>query len=135
LDNEALTVEAMKQGAQDYLIKGEVDARRLLRPLRYAIERKTMEEALFMEKERALATLNCIGDAVACMDISGQILTPQSGRGRDGRPVATEVAGPCLRFSVHPERHQACNHPECDEDGGWRKPNLASAVELYPHPV
>ena len=32
-----------------------------------------MEEALFVEKERAQVTLNCIGDAVVCTDISGKI--------------------------------------------------------------
>jgi diguanylate cyclase (GGDEF)-like protein/PAS domain S-box-containing protein len=89
LDDEALAVEAMKEGAQDYLIKGEIDARRLLRSVRYAIERKTMEEALFVEKERALATLNCIGDAVACTDISGQITFLN--------PVAKEMTGQSLR--------------------------------------
>ena len=35
--------------------------------------RKDMEEALFAEKERAQVTLNSIGDAVACTDISGNI--------------------------------------------------------------
>ena len=33
-------------------------ARGLLRSLRYAIERKAMEEALFVEKERAQVTLD-----------------------------------------------------------------------------
>ncbi len=32
-----------------------------------------MEEALFVEKERAQVTLNCIGEAVACTDSSGDI--------------------------------------------------------------
>jgi diguanylate cyclase (GGDEF)-like protein/PAS domain S-box-containing protein len=58
---------------QDYLIKGEIATRGLLRALRYAVERKAMEEALFAEKERAQVTLKCIGDAVACTDISGNI--------------------------------------------------------------
>jgi diguanylate cyclase (GGDEF)-like protein/PAS domain S-box-containing protein len=31
------------------------------------------EEALFVEKERAQVTLNCIGDAVICTDISGNV--------------------------------------------------------------
>jgi DNA-binding response OmpR family regulator len=66
LDDEALAAQALHEGAQDYLIKGQVDARGLLRAPRYAIQRKTMEEALFVEKERAQVTLNCIGDAVAC---------------------------------------------------------------------
>ena len=45
LDDERLAVEALQEGAQDYLIKGEIDARGLRRALRYAIERKTLEAA------------------------------------------------------------------------------------------
>ena len=73
LDDEALAAHALQEGAQDYLIKGEIATRGLLRALRYAVERKAMEEALFAEKERAQVTLKCIGDAVACTDISGNI--------------------------------------------------------------
>ena len=36
-------------------------------------EQKVLEEALYVEKERAQVTLNCIGDAVACTDMSGNI--------------------------------------------------------------
>src|SRR5580698_10374842 len=73
LDDESLAAQALQVGAQDYLIKGQLEARWLLRALRYAVERKTMEEALFVEKERAQVTLNCIGDAVICTDIAGNI--------------------------------------------------------------
>jgi diguanylate cyclase (GGDEF)-like protein/PAS domain S-box-containing protein len=73
LDDESLAAQALQEGAQDYLIKGQIDTRGLLRALRYSVERKAMEEALFVEKERAQVTLNCIGDAVACTDISGNI--------------------------------------------------------------
>ncbi|MGA3201938.1 MAG: EAL domain-containing protein [Bryobacteraceae bacterium] len=77
LDDEALAAQAIREGAQDYLIKGQLDtygtSRGLLRALHYAIERKIMEDTLFLEKERAQATLNCIGDAVACTDISGNL--------------------------------------------------------------
>jgi diguanylate cyclase (GGDEF)-like protein/PAS domain S-box-containing protein len=73
LDDEAMATQALQEGAQDYLIKGQIDGRSLLRSLRYALERKSMEEALFVEKERAQVTLNCIGDAVACTDIAGNI--------------------------------------------------------------
>ena len=65
LDDGALAAQALQEGAQDYLIKGQIDARGLLRSLRYSIERKSMEEALFVATERAQVTLNCIGDAVA----------------------------------------------------------------------
>jgi diguanylate cyclase (GGDEF)-like protein/PAS domain S-box-containing protein len=73
LDDESLAAQALQEGAQDYLLKGQIEARGLLRSLRYSIERKTMEEALFAEKERAQVTLNSIGDAVVCTDISGDI--------------------------------------------------------------
>ena len=73
LDDEVLAARALQEGAQDYLIKGQIDGRSLLRSLRYALERKRMEEALFVATERAQVTLNCIGDAVACSDISGKI--------------------------------------------------------------
>jgi signal transduction histidine kinase len=39
LDDEALAVGAVQEGAQDYLIKGKVDGDLLVRALRYAIER------------------------------------------------------------------------------------------------
>jgi len=43
LDDEALAAEAMKEGAQDYLIKGQIENRALPRALRYAIERHRMQ--------------------------------------------------------------------------------------------
>jgi len=73
LDDELLATQALQEGAQDYLVKGQIDARALLRALRYAVERKIMEEALFAEKERALVTLNSIGDAVICTNVPGNI--------------------------------------------------------------
>jgi diguanylate cyclase (GGDEF)-like protein/PAS domain S-box-containing protein len=72
-DDDSLAIEALQQGAQDYLVKGQFEARGLLRAVRYAIERKAMEEALFEEKERAQVTLSCIGDAVLCTDVSGRV--------------------------------------------------------------
>jgi diguanylate cyclase (GGDEF)-like protein/PAS domain S-box-containing protein len=73
LDDESMAVQALQEGAQDYLIKGQIEPRELLRALRYAIERNAIEDTLFTEKERAQVTLNSIGDAVICTDMSGNI--------------------------------------------------------------
>jgi DNA-binding NtrC family response regulator len=43
LDDEVLAAEAMKEGAQDYLIKGQIENRALPRALRHAIERHRMQ--------------------------------------------------------------------------------------------
>jgi signal transduction histidine kinase len=43
LDDEALAAEAMNEGAQDYLIKGQIENRALPRALRHAIERHRLQ--------------------------------------------------------------------------------------------
>jgi diguanylate cyclase (GGDEF)-like protein/PAS domain S-box-containing protein len=74
LDDESLAAQSIQEGAQDYLVKETYGSPRgLLRTLRHAVERKAMEEALFAEKERAQVTLDSIGDAVICTDISGSV--------------------------------------------------------------
>jgi PAS domain S-box-containing protein len=46
LTDEAVAVQALRAGAQDYLVKGQVDSALLIRAIRYAIERSQAEEAL-----------------------------------------------------------------------------------------
>ena len=100
LDDVSFAVQALQEGAQDYLIKDQTDTHGLLRAFSHAIERKIAEEALFVEKERAQVTLNCIGDAVICTDISGNItflnivaerLTGWPWQEAAGRPMAEVV--------------------------------------------
>jgi signal transduction histidine kinase len=43
MDDEALAAHSIQEGAQDYLIKGQIETRGLLRALRYAGERKRLE--------------------------------------------------------------------------------------------
>jgi len=43
LDDEGLALEAVQSGAQDYLVKGQVDSPALSRAIRYGIERKRLE--------------------------------------------------------------------------------------------
>lgn len=73
LEKEAAAVLAMEGGAQDYLIKGQIEAHELMRALRNAVARKAIEESFFKETERARVTLDCIGDAVICTDLTGNI--------------------------------------------------------------
>ncbi len=45
LNDEAAGVAAVEAGAQDYLVKGNVDGGQLARAIRYAISRRQAEEA------------------------------------------------------------------------------------------
>ncbi|MFA5100681.1 MAG: ATP-binding protein, partial [Candidatus Omnitrophota bacterium] len=46
VDDETFAINAVRHGAQDYLVKGKVDGPVMVRTIRYAIERKRIEEDL-----------------------------------------------------------------------------------------
>src|SRR5664280_2759977 len=46
LNDEKIGIDAVRKGAQDYLVKGQVDGRLLKRSIQYSIERKKAEEVL-----------------------------------------------------------------------------------------
>lgn len=54
---EESAIRAVREGAQDYLVKGQVDRNLLVRSVRYAIERKRVEEAL-QRRDAVLRALN-----------------------------------------------------------------------------
>jgi signal transduction histidine kinase/DNA-binding NarL/FixJ family response regulator len=56
LDDKTLGIEAVHQGAQDYLVKGQGDGDVLVRAMRYAIERKRAKETL-ARRAREMAAL------------------------------------------------------------------------------
>jgi len=57
INDEELAIQAVRQGAQDYLVKGKVNSETLVHALRYAIERKFIEEQLKI-KQAQLEALN-----------------------------------------------------------------------------
>jgi putative nucleotidyltransferase with HDIG domain len=56
LQDDSLSTEAMRKGAQDYLVKGHIDAEMLTRSLRYAIERKRLD-TIARRRENEFRTL------------------------------------------------------------------------------
>jgi two-component system, cell cycle sensor histidine kinase and response regulator CckA len=78
LDNETLALSAMQQGAQDYLVKGQVNSDLLGRSIRYAIERKQAEQKI---REQA-ALLDLATDAIYLKDLNKKILLWNKGAER-----------------------------------------------------
>jgi diguanylate cyclase (GGDEF)-like protein/PAS domain S-box-containing protein len=113
LGDEDIAKEAVNRGAQDYLLKTRLDSYSLTRALHSVIARKAVEDALFLEKERAQVTLNSIGDAVISTDIPGNItylnqvaerMTGWSGEEASGRPF-----GEVFQIIEGVTREPACN--------------------------
>ncbi|MFQ5923602.1 MAG: response regulator [Anaerolineales bacterium] len=73
LDDESFALEAVRKGAQDYLIKGQPDSRMLARSIHYAIERKRAEEALRESEERFRSVAETAIDAIVLTDGAGKI--------------------------------------------------------------
>jgi signal transduction histidine kinase len=46
LDDEATAIEAVRRGAEDYLVKGHLAGKQIARSVRYAVERRKLEEQL-----------------------------------------------------------------------------------------
>jgi two-component system cell cycle sensor histidine kinase/response regulator CckA len=113
LDDESMAVRALQEGAQDYLIKGQIESG-LLRALRYAIERKIMEEVLFKERTRSeegwarLAAIHeATPDLVSISDVAGRLLyVNRGGRTMVGLTEDADVTGYTIAdFLRNPHTH------------------------------
>lgn len=60
LDEETLALSALRHGAKDYLIKRTTDADALLRAIRYAFERHSIETAIEAERKKLFDVLSTL---------------------------------------------------------------------------
>ena len=150
LEHENAAKLAVQRGAQDYLLEDDLDGYLLPKALRNMLERASNAEALFREKERAQVTLNSIGDAVVCTDVSGNVtflnpvaeaLTgwrPDEALGRPFVEVFRIIDVPARRRALNPmasvvQTNQTVNLPE-----GCiliRRDGLESAIEDSTAPI
>src|SRR5215510_2618116 len=70
-DDEELAIRTVREGAQDYLVKGSFDGGLLLRAVRYAIERKRSEEALRHSESTVRAIFESSLDGIVIFESDG----------------------------------------------------------------
>ena len=69
LDDEQMGIDALRRGAADYLVKCQVDHHTLVRSVRYAIERKRLDD----ERTRTLGAIQETAHALGLQEAGGQI--------------------------------------------------------------
>ena len=130
-----LAVRAVREGAQDYLVKGQVDGHLLVRAMRYAEERKRAMLELQRNEERFRSLLENALDIIMVFDANGTITysSPSVERVLGYRPE--DLQGANVISLVHGEDATRINQTldvfkagralraECrvlHKDGGWR---------------
>ncbi len=82
LDDEALGLEAIQHGAQDYLVKGHIDGPLLERAIRYAIERRQSERERRTTAARYRSLFEILPDLLVMADADGRVMlaNPQAAK-------------------------------------------------------
>ncbi len=78
LDDENVAREALRRGAQDYLIKTKPDPAALLRSVGYALERNRLVEELKAERNRIHSYLDALGSIVLVLDLDWRVVSINS---------------------------------------------------------
>jgi two-component system, cell cycle sensor histidine kinase and response regulator CckA len=133
MSDEALATRAVREGAQDYLVKGELDGRLLVRSMRYATERKHAIEALQRREEHFRLLIENALDLITILHLDGTIRYVSPSHQRILGYKAEELIGVNVVTFLHPDDlddvRAALRSPrrpasvECrfrHADGGWR---------------
>lgn len=101
--DKEIDVEAMKAGAADYLVKGELDAPTLERSIRYAVERGRSEAALLKSEARFRSVVQHSSDVIMILDADSVIRYVSPSVERIFGYPGDELTGVKLTDTAHPE--------------------------------
>ena len=108
LDDETLAAEAMKEGAQDYLIKGQIENRALPRALRHAIERHQLDRRLRDQQSYTRSLIESNIDALMTTDPHGVITdVNKQTEALTGRTRDELIGEPFRNYFTDPHRAEA----------------------------
>ena len=102
-DDEQVAIKAVQMGAQDYLMKNGLDSGLLVRSIRYAIERKKVDDELKRTEERFRLLIENGVDLIAILDVDGTIKYSSPSHKRMLGYDENELLGRKAFEFIHPE--------------------------------
>ncbi len=104
VDDDALALQGMQAGAQDFLVAYDLDGRRLLRAVRFAVERGRIRQALRKSEAHKEAILDTALDCIIGMNHLGEITEWNRAAERTFGRQREEALGKELASVIIPER-------------------------------
>jgi PAS domain S-box-containing protein len=151
LSDEAIAVEAVKAGAQDYLIKGQMDSNLMVRSIQYAIERKKTENMVRKLHHRNEIILNTAGEGIFGLDIDGSFTFLNNAAAEMLGYRKEELRGMNSHSHCHHSREDGSPYPEEEcpiidairngvvrrmaEEVFWKKDGTSFYVEYTAAPI
>jgi PAS domain S-box-containing protein len=151
LGDEALAIKAVREGAQDYLVKGHIDGYLLARAMRYAIERKRVEEALERLRRQNELILNSAGEGIYGLDLAGNATFVNPAAAKMIGWEIEELIGRPMHAMLHHSKADGTPYPEVEcpiyaafRDGAvhrmdtevfWRKDGTSFSVQYISTPI
>lgn len=118
LEDEDIAVKALQKGAQDYLVKGKVDSRLLVRTIRYSIERhrlrvelKRMSTELEKSETRFRDLIEKSSDGMLIVDSDGIIQYVNPAAELIFNHKAEELIDESFEFSLEPRETKTIDIP------------------------
>lgn len=113
-DDSELALIAVREGAQDYLVKGRVDGQLLIRSMRYAIERKRNLEAVEQREQHFRRLIEKASDVIAVLDREWKLKFISPSVERALGYSAGELQHSDIRIAIH-----ASDRKSAAEAFGW----------------
>jgi PAS domain S-box-containing protein len=115
-EDEPLALQALRHGAQDYLVKDKLDFNLFCRTIRYAIERHEAETNLRESELRFRGTFENASVGIAHVDLQGTILLVNESLCKLLGYAKEDLCGKTFREFTHPEDRDL-DYEQCENIG------------------
>ena len=132
LADEALGIQAVQEGAQDFLVKGRADKNMLVRSINYAIQRKKIQKELLKSEELIKNILEHVDEGFIIIDRDFRILSANMAYSKMVEMPLEEVIGKhCYEVAHHLSAPCVGTGNECSVRRAFETRKSCSAIHKH----